>query len=123
MATTMVHLHQKRNNTRSIKCVTPTPVTETEEDMHPNQEPRCNVIFLQTEKTNGIIYSDQTCHLTASPTKESKYVMIVYCMEENSILYQPIKTKPETKLVTAYTKIQYNPVKRGFKPQLHPLEN
>ena len=44
--------------------------------------------------------------------------MTVYCVDENAILSKPMKSIPETELVTTYTTIQQKMVKRGFKPQL-----
>ena len=71
-----------------MNILTPTPVTEAEDDIHPNQEPKFNVIFAWIDTTDGIIYSDQTGHFPCISIKGNKYIMILYCLNANVILCQ-----------------------------------
>ena len=84
-----------------MKLFTPTSVTEIEYNMQPNQEPKCNVIFDRIYTTDDIFYSYQTGNFTCIYQKGNRCAMIVYCVEANTILYQPMKGKYETEIVTS----------------------
>ena len=73
--------------------------------MHPNQEPKFNIIFAPIETTYGIVYSDQNGHLPCVSSKGNRYIMVIYCMDANTILSQHMKIISETELVTSYTTI------------------
>ena len=96
LAATLIYLDQKLKYIRLAKLFTPTYVTETEDDMHPNQELKYNVVFDCIETTNSIIYSDQTGHFLCTSIKCNKYVIIVYFVDANANISQPIKGRSET---------------------------
>ena len=67
------------------------------------------------------MYSDHTVHFPCISSKVNQYIMIVYCVNQNVIIYQPMKIRPETELVTANTTIHQKLVTHGFKPQINYL--
>ena len=91
--------------------------------MNPNQEPKWNAIFAWIETTDGIVYIDQTGNFTCIYRKVNKYFMILYCVDANAILSQPMKVRSETELVTTYTTKPKKLTKHSFKPQIHHLYN
>ena len=76
LATNLGHLYQKLKYIQSEKILTPTYFTEREYDMHPNQEPKFNIIFSCIDTTDGIVYSDQTGHFPEYPAKATNILLL-----------------------------------------------
>ena len=118
----MGHMDQRRTGIRSTK-----PTTKEADSMDPvPQTPtndRCHHVYMSITDINGILYSDQTGRFPITSNRGNCYFFIFYASDGNYIKSYPIKSRHRTQLLTAYEDI-YNFLRiRGYRPQLHKLDN
>jgi hypothetical protein len=118
LATAKGHLKQSPKNLRSTKlpALPPTP---------PPDEPRTrtNLVFLNVTEITGKVSTDQTGRFPHVSSRGSKYLMVLYDHDSNAILAEPIKSRSESELLRAYTKLHAYLSERGLKPSFQMLDN
>ena len=90
------------------------------------QEPhnaRTHCVFCQVHTISGVISSNQTGRFPVTSNRGHAYVVIFYIYDANYIRSVPIKNRSKEELLRAYRKTYDWLVQRGFKPQLHKLDN
>ena len=92
----------------------------------PKQEPKnekTHVVYMTTAKAEGLIASDQTGMFPRTSNRGNKYICIFYVYDSNFIKGVPIKSRKKDELLKAYKEIYAYCEQRGYKPQLHKLDN
>lgn len=79
-ATTKGHLDQIRKNIRSTKQ----QEAEEEEPTQEDQNEQTNQLFVAIEET-GRIYTDQTGRFPVASSRSSKYIVVMYDYDTNTI--------------------------------------
>ena len=117
MVTSKGHLRQDRKNVCSTKPPTAPPTT-------PNA-PRVSTheVFSQTIKFTGKSPTDQTGRFPVTSSRGSKYIMILYDHDRNTIIPDPMKSRSEHKLIRAYSDLHSKLTERGLHPTFQMLEN
>ena len=90
------------------------------------QEPhnaRTHFVFCQVHTISRIISSNQTGRFPVTSNRGHAYVVIFYIFDANYICSAPIKNRYKEELLRAYRETYDWLVLRGFKPQLHKLDN
>ena len=87
--------------------------------MEPTQEPNNDATYplFAFIENSGKIYADQTGRFPVTPSKGSKYILLIYDYDSNAILDKPIKNRMATEILRAYTKLVTYLKNRGFRPQ------
>eukprot|EP00957_Ditylum_brightwellii_P089931 6848872-Ditylum_brightwellii.AAC.1 len=81
-----------------------------------------NVMYAIVLK-EGRIYTDQTGCFPVYSSKDSKYIIVLYCYDANATLAEPIKNRSEGKLLQAYDKMYKYLQDKGYKPYTRWLDN
>ncbi len=117
------HLDQTRKNQRLNKTNIPTDATQQDDDIkqEPNND-KTNVVYATIE-TQGKIYTDQTGRFPVPSSKGNQYIMVMYDYDTNAILTEPLKNRTGSEILRGYQKLHKYLVVRGFKPQVHWLDN
>ena len=92
----------------------------------PKQEPRnekTHIVYMTTVKSEGLIASDQTCMFPRASNRGNKYICIFYVYDSNFIKGMSIKSRTKEELLKTYKEMYAYCEQRGFKPQLHTLDN
>ena len=122
-ATIRGHMDQTRQNVRSTK---PTPAKDNPDPTNvPEQEPgnpTTNVMFAAVERV-GKVYTDQTGRFPVISTDGYKYVLVMYVYDANAVLAEPLKNRTGGEITTAYKYLVEYLTIRGYKPQVHWLDN
>jgi hypothetical protein len=116
LATAKGHLKQSPKNLRSTK-VQPAPLISDEPCT------RTQPCFLDTIEFTGKVSTDQTGRFPHTSSRGSKYLMVLYAYDSNAILSEPIKSRSESELVRAYTKLHSYLSARGLRPNFQVLDN
>ena len=140
IATTMGHLQQQRQNTRSTRPKEKKPKEETSESKPKEAEATsidedeewsetgtenihnvyANVIDVRKE---GTIYTDPTGRFPTTSSRGMNYILIVYVYNCNAILARPMKNRSSKETIKVYKEIYRYLELRGMKPRLHKLDN
>eukprot|EP00957_Ditylum_brightwellii_P039024 2949643-Ditylum_brightwellii.AAC.1 len=90
------------------------------------QEPKnnkTNHVHATIADLGGVIYTDQMGQFPRVSSQENWYVMVVCCYDANYIECVPIKNKSESEFQQAYEGVYNMLTKKGYKAQLHKLDN
>ena len=124
IATIQGHRHAHRSNIRSTKRKTgPLPLTYTASTNNTEEIVRTNNIFIDNIEITGRTFSDQTGRFVCPSISGNNYVFVLYDFDSNSIHALPIPTRKKEHIVSAFQKIVKRLTLKGFKPQLHKLDN
>ena len=119
------HMNQRRAGIRST-CVPPD--TEPEPDsmeLVPQtlHNDHINHIYMTTEDIEEKLYSDQTVHFPITSNRGNSVVVIFFCADGNYIKSYPIKSRHRSNLLKAYNDVYAYLRIRGYRPQLHKMDN
>jgi hypothetical protein len=78
---------------------------------------------MSTYHADGFVANDQTGALPRTSNRGMKYVCVFYIYDSNFITGVPIKNRSKEELLRAYKKVYEFCKQRGYKPQLHKLDN
>ena len=128
--TEMGHMDQQRQGTRSTKPK-PTVIEETTPSLEDSmtlvpQTPtndKTNHVYMTITDMAGKLYSDQTGRFPVTSNRGHCYVVIFYCVDGNYIKSFPIKSRHRSELLKAYDEVYSFLRVRGYRPQLHKLDN
>ena len=84
---------------------------------------RTHSVFAKTMSVSGRVFSDQTGRFPHTSSRGTKYVMIFYDYNSNSILADPIKCSSERELTRAFANLSQHLTDCGIKPVLQILDN
>jgi hypothetical protein len=119
--TEMGHMDQRKVGIRSTRA-TPThnsmtPVPQS----HLND--RTHHVYMSITDIEGKLYSDQTGRFPLTSNRGNCYVIIFYAVDGNYIKSYPIKSRHRSQLLKAYDDVYAFLRIRGYRPQLHKLDN
>ncbi|KAL7484256.1 hypothetical protein ACHAW6_009898, partial [Cyclotella cf. meneghiniana] len=120
----MGHLDQRRQGIRSTKTMTATPTADSMEE--PQQLPlndKTNMVFMTMVDIDGQLFTDQTGRFPITSNRGNNYVVIFYTVDANHIKSYPIKSRHRSELLRAYSEVYAYLRVRGYRPQLHKLDN
>ena len=123
------HMDQTRAGIRSTKSslLPPTenpPLPDTMEP--PEQAPhndKTNMVFLTLAEVEGQLFTDQTGRFPVTSSRGNNYIVMFYVVDANYIKSYPIKSRHRTELIRAYDDVYSFLRTRGYRPQLHKLDN
>lgn len=72
---------------------------------------------------DGQLFTDQTGRFPLTSNKGNNYVVIFYTVDANHIKSYPIKSRHRSELLRAYSEVYAYLRMRGYRPQLHKLDN
>jgi hypothetical protein len=84
---------------------------------------RTHCVFAKTVSLTGKVFSDQTGRFPQTSSRGNKYIMIFYYYDSSAILAEPLKSRSETELLRAFSKLHQYLTDRGLRPALHILDN
>ena len=97
LATAKGHLKQDRQNVRSTKtAITPSPIFLPSQHEPPVQY---HQVFVKAAKLTGKVSTDQTCHFPITSSCGSKYLMVLYDHDSNTIIPESNKSQSESELI------------------------
>ena len=122
-------MDQTRAGIRSTKSTLLTPpenppLPDTMEP--PEQAPhndKTNMVFLTLAEVEGQLFTDQTGRFPVTSSRGNNYIVIFYVVDANYIKSYPIKSRHRTELIRAYDNVYSFLRTRGYRPQLHKLDN
>ena len=136
--TEMGHMKQTQQGTKSttMKSRRGQPANITQQSdrtdaMHdaisvPTQEPKnkkTNMIFLSVQRLERFIASDQTRNFPRMSNRGIQYICVFYIHDPNYIRGIPIKSRKKEELLRVYKEVYVYFESRGFRPQLHTMDN
>ncbi len=121
------HMDQRRANIRSTKS---SPVSRTshendhmiEHEQTPNND-KTNMVFMTMVEINGQLFTDQTGRFPVTSNRGNNYIVIFYAVDPNYIKSYPIKSRHRSEILKAYDEVYQFLRFRGYRPQLHKLDN
>ena len=117
MAPSKGHLQQDRQNIRYTKPPATPPTT-------PDAPRVCtHKLFAQTIQFTGKCSTNQNGRFPVTSSRGSKYIMILYEHDSNTILPKTMKSQSEHKLVRAYSALHSNLTRRVIRPTFQILDN
>ena len=135
-ATEMGHMRQQPAGTRSTTKITKRgrPAMHTLErdaaaqdaTATPEQEPsnsRTKKVFMTVQLADGWIASDQTGAFPRVSNRGNKYISVFYVYDANHVKGIPLKSRHRSELLKAYETVYKWCEARGFKPELHRMDN
>ena len=69
------------------------------------------------------IYTDQTGKFTITPRSGNKYVMVMFPIDNNAILFSPMKNRKDTELQREYLELLHRAKEAGITVKNHVLDN
>ena len=69
------------------------------------------------------MYSDQTGRFPITSNQGNSVVVIFFCADGNYIKSYPIKSRHRSNLLKAYNDVYAYLLIRGYRPQLHKMDN
>ena len=120
-------MDQKQTNVYSTKSsldreASPEPDLTVKYKQAPNNN-KTNMVFMTMVKVEGQLFTDQTGHFSVTSNRSNNYILISYAIDPNYIKSYPIKSWHRTKLLKAYKEVYQFLRIRGYRPQLHKLNN
>ena len=79
--------------------------------------------YLQTVKFTRKVSTDQTGHFSVTSFRGSKYLLVLYNHDSNTILEEPLTSCRKRKLVQATRVLHSYLSNRGLTPQYQILDN
>ena len=119
----MGHMQQTRMGTRSTQpkqVAAPEPM-DTIPQIGTNE--KTHDVFATVINLNGKIATDQTGRFPHTSSMGSQYVMVLYAVDPNAIIAEPLKNRTSGELLRAYQKLYKYLQVRGYKPRIHKLDN
>ena len=123
--TEMGHMDQRRAGIRSTRVP---PDAESDPDsmeLVPQTllNDRTNHVYMTTADVEGKLYSDQTGRFPITSNRGNSVVVIFFCADGNYIKSYPIKSRHRSNLLKAYNDVYAYLRIRGYRPQLHKMDN
>jgi hypothetical protein len=129
-ATKKGHLDQTRQGQRSTSRNNPsTTIIATNSDDNddipttPTDVGLTNLVFMITHTITGKVFTDQTGRFPITSNRGNAYLVTFYVYDANFIASVPIKNRTKEELLHAYQLTYKYLTSRGFKPQLHKMDN
>ncbi|KAL7531195.1 hypothetical protein ACHAXR_003897, partial [Thalassiosira sp. AJA248-18] len=119
--TEMGHMDQRKVGIRSTRA-TPTQDSMTPVPQSPLND-RTHHVYMSITDIEGKLYSDQTGRFPITSNRGNCYVIIFYAVDGNYIKSYPIKSRHRSQLLKAYDDVYAFLRIRGYRPQLHKLDN
>ena len=119
--TEMGHMDQTRAGTRSTRANPDTDPMEAVPQTPLND--RTHHVYMTITDVEGRLYSDQTGRFPITSNRGNCYVVIFYAVDGNYIKSYPIKSRHRSQLLKAYDDVYSFLRVRGYRPQLHKLDN
>jgi hypothetical protein len=127
VATAKGHPRQDRKNVQFTKTATNQPVTEpppmTTSDLFTKSSVQTHCAYTKVVSMTGKVFSDQTGRFPQISSRGNNYIMIFYDYDSNAILAEPLKSRSESELVRAFTKLHQHLANRGLHTALYILDN
>ena len=120
--TEMGHMDQRRTGIRSTRATTNEPDSMDPVPQTPMND-RCHHVYMSITEMDGKVYSDQTGRFPITSNRGNCYVVIFYAADGNYIKSYPIKSRHRSQLLKAYEEVYSFLRIRGYRPQLHKLDN
>jgi len=117
-ATAKGHLKQRHQNYRSTKQVQ----NKTIEMTVPNGT-RKNDIYIKPIPLSGLLCTDQTGAFPMASSKGNRYIMVAHHFDTNAIMVQPLPSRSQTHLVTAFKSIYSRLCEANHIPTTIRLDN
>ena len=92
----------------------------------PPQEPsniKTRLVFMTVEAPEGFIAINQTGKYPKTSKEGMKCISVFYIFDPNFIKGIPLKSRKKEELLRAYKEVYSWCESRGFKPQLHKMDN
>ena len=92
----------------------------------PAQEPgnkKTRQVFMSVQLADGFIASDQTGAYPRTSHRGYKYICVFYIYDANRIKGIAVKSRHSSELLKAYQEVYKWCEARGFKPELHRMDN
>ena len=80
-------------------------------------------VCMTTTGVRGKLYSDHTGHFPLTENRGASVVIIFYCAEGNYIKSYSIKSRHRSNLLKVYDDVYTYLQIRGYRPQLHKMDN
>jgi hypothetical protein len=84
---------------------------------------KTNMVFMSMVEVEGQLFTDQTGRFPVSSNRGNNYIVIFYAVDPNYIKSYPIKSRHRSELLKAYDDVYQFLRIRGYRPQLHRLDN
>ena len=88
----------------------------------PQQHKSTNDYYAKIENLHKI-YTDQTGKFPTISSNGMQYCFVLYSFDANAILVEPIKQRSASELLRAHQKLVQYLTERGYKPNMHYLDN
>ena len=123
-------MDRTRKNARSTK-IAPNFEPHLEEqqnidDIFPKQENRTHSIFvwvITADATTGKVYTDFTGRFPVMSLRGVQYIFLLYDYDSNAILVEPMKSRSDTDMEKAYTKLYDYLTDCEIKPKFNVMDN
>ena len=92
----------------------------------PQQEPgnvRTKKVYMTVKLAENWIASDHTGAFPRVSSRGNRYISLLYIYDANYIKRMPVKSRHRHDLLGAYKEVYKFCEKRGFKPELHRMDN
>jgi hypothetical protein len=88
----------------------------------PNND-KTNMVFMTIVEVEGQLFTDQTGRLPVTSNQGNNYIVVFYAVDPNYIKSYPIKSRHRSEILRAYEEVYAFLRVRGYRPQLHKLDN
>ena len=117
------HMDQRKVGIRSTsKPKKAEPDSMTTVPQAPNND-KTHEVYMSISEMEGKLFSDQTGRFPITSNRGNCYVIIFYAADGNFIKSYPIKSRHRSHLLKAYEDVYAYLRIRGYRPQLHKLDN
>ena len=129
IATAKGHLRQDQQNVQSTKITSPgttisnPPVMTTSTLPLQEYKVQTQMVYLQTIEFTGTFSTDQTGRFPVTSSRGTKYLMVLYDDDRNTILAKPLTSRNERELIQATRVLHAYLSDRGLTPQYQMLDN
>jgi len=96
--------------------------SETNDLQWPQQHKSTDDYYAKIENLHKI-YTDQTGRFPTTSSNGMQYCFVLYSFDANAILVEPIKQRSASELLRAHQKLVQYLTERGYKPNMHYLDN
>jgi len=120
--TEMGHMDQRKVGIRSTKTK-PTDPDSMEPVPQTPLNDKTHHVYMSIAEVEGRLYSDQTGRFPITSNRGNCYVVIFYAVDGNYVKSYPIKSRHRSNLLKAYDDVYSYLRVRGYRPQLHKLDN
>ena len=96
----------------------------TELELSDNIAQSCyHVVYNLGEEMHQKLYSDQTGRFPVTSYRGMQYIMVMYDLDSNAVLVEPLRNKTSGEMVAAYQLLVDRLTSAGFEPKMHILDN